>query len=461
MSLHRQSPPPNGRAGVADRVDRLTGGRLRAGVRWILGQALPHTVIIRAGRRGDLHGRLFAASNDGRLPVLLEAFDALRAEGPLYRGKYAYVTVDHATLKEVLTNTDLHAGVDVGGAGGPLARLQAWGEAAAPLGPITPPSLLVTEPPDHTRYRKLVSRVFTVRAVNELRGRTEQLADELLDALVAEGAEEDPVDLVERYCALLPVTVIAEILGVPVEERHQVLEFGTEAAPSLDLGLGWRQFRRVEGALHQFDAWLERHIARVQREPGDNLLSRMVTARVDGRGLDPVELKSTAGLVLAAGFETTVNLLGNGIALLHEHPDQLALVQEQPDLWANAVDEVLRLDPPVLLTGRMAAKDTTVAGVRLGRGAVVTAALAGANRDPQVFEDPHRFDVTRANAADHVSFSAGRHYCLGAALARMEGEIGLRRLFARYPRLRLVDGARRRSTRILRGYEQLPAVLEG
>jgi cytochrome P450 len=457
VSLHRQSPPPGRRTTVADRVDALTGSRLRAGVRWTLGHALPQSVIKRAGRHGDLHGRLFAASSSGELTELLESFDRLRAAGPLYRGRYAYATVDHAVVKEVLTSNELRAGVDVGGAGGAVGRLHAWGAETAPLGPLTPPSLLVTEPPDHTRYRKLVSRVFTVRAVNELRSRTEQLADELLDSM----AGDEPVDLVERYCALLPVTVIAEILGVPVQERRQVLEYGTGAAPSLDLGLGWRQFRGVEAALRDFDAWLERHIARVQREPGDDLLSRMVTTRVDGRGLDDTELKSTAGLVLAAGFETTVNLLGNGIALLHDHPEQLALLREQPERWGNAVDEVLRLDPPVLLTGRTCTQDTTVAGVPVSRGAVVTTALAGANRDPEVFEDPHRFDVTRANAAEHVSFSAGRHYCLGAALARMEGEVGLRRLFERYPGLLLEAGAQRRATRILRGFEHLPARLGG
>ena len=459
MTLHRQSPAPGGRTGLADRVDALTGARLRPAVRWGLGHALPQTVIRRAGRQGDLHGRLFEASSRGELPALLTSFDELRAAGPLYRGRYAWATVDHAVVKEVLTSNDFRAGVDVGGRGGPVSRLHAWGAETAPLGPLTPPSLLVTEPPDHTRYRKLVTRVFTVRAVNELRERTEQLADELLDALLYDAGDE-PVDLVERYCALLPVTVIAEILGVPVEERHQVLDYGTAAAPSLDLGLPWREFRAVESALHDFDAWLDRHIAQVRREPGDNLLSRMVTARGDdGRGLDAAELKSTAGLVLAAGFETTVNLLGNGIGLLRGHPDQLALLRERPELWGNAVDEVLRLDPPVLLTGRTCVQDTRVAGVPVPRGAVVTTALAGANRDPDVFADPHRFDVARENAADHVSFSAGRHYCLGAALARMEGEIGLRRLFERFPHLELAPGATRRSTRILRGFERLPALL--
>jgi cytochrome P450 len=282
----------------------------------------------------------------------------------------------------------------------------------------------------------------------------------LLDALATvAAADQAPVDLVEQYCALLPVTVIAEILGVPLEERARVLAFGAAAAPSLDLGLSLAKFRQVESALRDFERWLTAHIEQLRRAPGDDLLSQLVTAREDGVGLDDRELKSVAGLVLAAGFETTVNLLGNGIALLNDNRDQLAVLREDPDLWPNAVDEVLRVDPPVLLTGRVAERDTTLAGTHVPNGALVTTVLAAANRDPEVFDRPDVFDVRRENAKDHVSFSAGRHYCLGAALARMEGEVGLRMLFERYPDLMVLPGRHRRSTRILRGYDRLPARL--
>ncbi len=215
----------------------------------------------------------------------------------------------------------------------------------------------------------------------------------------------------------------------------------------------------MERGLREFESWLDAHLAHLRRESGDDLMSQLVRVQEEGVGLDDAELKATAGLVLAAGFETTVNLLGNGIALLKQHPDQLQRLREDPTLWPNAVDEILRVDPPVLLTGRLCRADTVVAGVPVQRGEVVTTLLAGANRDPDVFEDPTRFDVARENARDHVSFSAGRHYCLGAALARMEGEIGLRTLLERFPDLRLEPGATRRPTRILRGYERLPARL--
>ncbi len=431
---------------------------LRGAMRWGLGHALPRTAVRVAARRGDLESLVIeAAGSEAGVPP--ELADRIRADGPLHRSRFSYLTASLPTVREVLTSNDVRTGVELGPAG-LLMRLHTWAMSSAPLGPLTPPSLLVTEPPDHTRYRKLVTRVFSVRAVERLRERTQEIADELLAGLDRTGGPTSTVDLVEAYCSLLPVTVIAEILGVPHEERTRVLRFGTAAAPSLDLGLGWRGFHAMEAALAEFEAWLTEHIDAVRRDPGDDLLSQLVAARDDDGGLTDAELKATVGLVLAAGFETTVNLLGNGIALLHEHPDQLTLLREQPELWPNAVDEVLRHDPPVLLTGRVVTRDTEIAGTPVARGMLVTTLLAGANRDPEVFADPHRFDVARANAGDHVSFSSGRHYCLGAALARMEGEVGLRSLFERYPDLRLEPGARRRPTRILRGYATLPATLE-
>jgi cytochrome P450 len=423
---------------------------VRSAVHWGVAHALPRAVLAASARRGDVQGRLVMSGGGTDIWPLLEE---VRAHGPLHRAGLSYMTVEHDVVREVLGSNDFRSGVP-GRTGSWVGRV-AQRTAPRTIHPIEPPSLLVTEPPDHTRYRKLVSRVFTVRAVEELRARTEEIAHRLLDDL----DPARPADLVETYCSLLPVTVIAEILGVPEADRERVLDFGTAAAPSLDLGLTWRQYRTVEGGLVAFDGWLTEHLERLRRDPGDNLLSKLVAARDEQGALSQLELKSTAGLVLAAGFETTVNLLGNGTALLCEHPDQLERLRADPDLWPNAVEEVLRLDPPVLLTGRICLRDTEVAGTPVRAGALLTTLLAGANRDPKVFADPTRFDVGRENAREHVSFSAGRHYCLGASLARMEGEVGLRTLFDRFPDLALLPGARRRSTRILRGYETLPARL--
>ena len=435
-------------AAVRRRVDRDA----KPLARWAFGHLLPSTVMRRAARKGDLQGELIQASRGGDpFPV----FERIRAEGPLYSARYASVTTSLPVVREVLSSNDFRAGFDPSQLSGTLAHVFRWASDSTLLGPLEPPSLLVTEPPDHTRYRKLVTRVFSVKAVAKLRVRTEEIAAELLDQLDG----KDTVELVEAYCTLLPLTVIAEILGVPASERERVLGFGAAAAPSLDLGLTYGQFRSVENALAEFSTWLGDHLERLRAEPGDDLLSQLVAARDDGVGLDERELKATAGLVLAAGFETTVNLLGNGVALLREHPDQLQSLVDDPGLWPNAVDEMLRIDPPVLLTGRSAIRDTVVAGQPIPAGRLITTVLAAANRDPEVFTDPERFDVARPNAKDHVAFSAGRHYCLGAALARMEGEVGLQSLFDRYPQLQTLPGARRRPTRILRGYDALPVRL--
>ena len=420
---------------------------------WAVAHGLPTLFLRRAAGQGDLQAQLIRVGSMGTGEVF-DLIEEIRSKGPLYRSRIGYVATSHGAVRQLLTSDDFRTGLPNNE--GTLGRLARWA-APGTLHPVAPPSLLVTEPPDHTRYRKLVTRVFTMRAVERLRERTEEIASDLLDAL--EPRATSSVDLVEAYCALLPVTVIAEILGVPEAERGRVLEFGSAAAPSLDLGLGWRRYRSVSRALAQFDAWLGTHLDNLRREPGDNLLSQLVTVTDDGRGLNESELKATAGLVLAAGFETTVNLLGNGIAQLHDHPEERARVVADPSLWTNVVEESLRLDPPVLLTGRMALRDTELAGQRVRAGSMVTAILGAANRDPEVFADPLRFDVGRANARDHIAFSAGRHHCLGAQLARMEGEVGLRAIWDRFPDLRLDAGATRRETRILRGYERLPATL--
>lgn len=439
-------------------------GRARAAahraLHWGVSDGLPRVALRVAARRGDLQGRLVRATADPDPGRVWSVIEEVRARGPLPATAFGRVTAHHAVVKEVLASPAFGAGLPAP-AQPWLARLL---ERTTPptLHPLRPPSLLATEPPDHTRYRRVVTRVFTARAVEKLRARTEEIAHGLLDG-VARDAAAGPVDLVRAYCAPLPVAVICEVLGVPEREQQRVLEMGTAAAASLDMGLDWRTHRQVDDALAAFDAWLTDHLARLREHPGDDLMSQLVRAREDGIGLDERELKATAGLVLAAGFETTVNLLGNAVALLAgEHDEartQLALLREDAGLWGNTVEEVLRFDPPVLMTARTCRAETEVAGVRIAPGTLVATLLGGANRDPEVFADPGRFDVARTNARDHLAFSAGRHHCLGASLARMEGEVGLRALFDRFPDLRVVSGGTRRPTRILRGWETLPVRL--
>jgi len=413
-------------------------------------------VLRRAARAGDLQAQLILdpATRSDPFPT----HDRIRSQGRLVRGKLSYVSASHAACKQVLRSDDFRTGSPATRLPPVVERVAAWSRRPRALGPVEAPSLLAVEPPEHTRYRRLVSTVFTARAVESLRERVQDTAEHLLDGL-DHAARARPVDLVAAYCSQLPLTVIAEILGVPAQDRARVLEFGHGAAPSLDVGLTWREFRQVDAALHAFDTWLGDHLERLRRNPGSDLLSQLVTVEEEGQRLNEGELRATAGLLLAAGFETTVNLLGSGTELLLRHPAQLAVLREHPALWSNAVEEVLRFESPVQVTARVAQRDTAVLGVPVRAGRMVATMLSGANRDPAVFTDPHRFDVRRANAREHLSFSAGRHFCLGAALARIEGEVGLRSLFERFPDLALAPGAQRRATRVLRGWRQLPVLL--
>ncbi|CAN5226179.1 cytochrome P450 [soil metagenome] len=413
--------------------------------------------LVRLGvRRGDPQARLMADPAVRADPVRF--YDELRGGGPLLRCRTGYLTPDHSVAHEVLRSDDFRV-ISLGSSlPGPLRWLENRTRTPG-LHPLRPPSLLAVEPPEHTRYRKTVSSVFTPRAVAALRGRVAATAETLLDELASDHPETNSVDIVDRYCAQLPVAVISDILGVPDRERAKILEFGELAAPSLDIGLSWPQYRRVQDGLDGFDRWLADHLARLRRNPGDDLMSELIRISDGDAHLDDDELRAVAGLVLAAGFETTVNLLGNGIRLLMDAPDQLAVLRDNPEQWPGAVEEILRFDSPVQLSGRVARVDTDVAGTTVRRDEMVVIYLAAANRDPAVFEEPDRFDVTRPNAARHLAFSGGRHFCLGAALARAEGEVGLSTFFNRFPDARPAGPGIRRDTRVLRGWSTLPVSL--
>lgn len=380
--------------------------------------------------------------------------DELRAQGPVVEAAIVHLTVDHEIGSDLLRSEDF----EVMPIGSNLPKPLRWVADRTNSGllhPLEPPSMLSVEPPDHTRYRKLVSSVFTPRAVAALRDRVQETADSLLDELAQAGT----VDIVDRYCAQLPVAVIGDILGVPDADRSRVLEFGERGAASLDIGLTWPQYRTVYRSVVGFNDWLSGHLEGLRRNPGDDLMSQLIAASDEGAQLNQQELMATAGLVLAAGFETTVNLLSNGIRMLLDHPQHLETLAQRPELWATAVEEILRLDPPVQLTARRSTKHTEIAGHRIPRGRAVLIYIAGANRDPKVFDDPDRFDLERENAGRHLSFSGGRHFCLGSALARAEGEVGLRAFFERFPDARLAAEGSRRETRVLRGWASLPIAL--
>ncbi|MCK0516461.1 cytochrome P450 [Williamsia sp. DF01-3] len=421
--------------------------------RWIAAHGIVRHMLTRAARGGDLQAMLLADPSARADPQ--QVFETIRASGPLVKTRINHISVSHRVAHDLLRSDNFRVTELGANLPGPLRWAERRTRSTA-LHPLKPSSLLAVEPPEHTRYRKLVSSVFTPRAVARMREMVQGKADSLLDEM-SSGAGE--IDIIDKYCAQLPVAVISTILGVPDNERQRVLEFGEQAAPSLDIGLSWDQFRRVEDVLERFDAWLANHLDELRRNPGDDLMSELIMATDEGVGLTNDELRATAGLVLAAGFETTVNLLGNGIRLLLDNPDQLDILQQDPALWPNAVEEMLRLESPVQLTARRAKHDLTLEGRSLAQGDHVVLILAGANRDPEVFDDPYRFDVTRENANKHLSFSGGRHYCLGASLAKAETEVGLKTLFERFPHITSAGDAVRRDTRVLHGWSTLPVDL--
>ncbi len=410
-------------------------------------------------RRGDLPARLIADPKVIADPVPF--YDELRPLGPLLKGRATCLAVDHALAHDLLRSDDFRSLTFGGNLPAPLRWLESRLRDDL-LHPLRAPSLLAVEPPEHTRYRKTVSAVFTSRAVAALRDRVEQTATSLLDQLADRSGGSGVVDIVEAYCSQLPVAIISDILGVPERDRRRVLEFGELAAPSLDFGLPWRQYRRVQEGIAGFNFWLADHLQQLRRAPGDDLMSQLIQTAESGsaeRYLNETELLAIAGLVLAAGFETTVNLLGNGIRMLLDTPEHLDTLRQRPELWPNAVEEILRLESPVQLTGRVALNDVELAGRQIESGELVIVYLAAANRDPKVFPDPHRFDIERPNAGRHLTFSGGRHFCLGAALARAEGEVGLRTFFDRFPEVRAAGTGSRRDTRVLRGWSTLPVTL--
>lgn len=425
----------------------------RTAVRWGVRHALPAVFLDRAARRGDLVARLLRDPSVRDEPWAVH--ERLRAQGPLVPTSLGLVTTSHAVAQEVLRSESFGVAWDRSVAPGWVRWALRFGDELDATGVAEPPSMLVVDPPDHTRFRRLVSRAFTPRATAASEPMVRRIAEDLLDGLEpARGT----TDLVAAYAAQLPVLVIADLLGVPTERREDFLRWGAAAAATLDPGLPLHRYLSAERGLRAMHAFLRGHFQRLRREPGEDLVSRLVTLPED-EALTERELHATVMLLLGAGFETTVNLLGNAVVLLDAHRDQWEGLRADPAGWPGAVEEVLRLDSPVQLTGRTARADVSLAGRAVPAGTRVTLLLGAANRDPAVFAEPSRFDVRRTNARDHLAFSGGVHYCVGAGLARLEAVVGLQALAERFPRLRVSGTPVRRDLQTLRGFEHLPVTL--
>jgi cytochrome P450 len=315
--------------------------------------------------------------------------------------------------------------------------------------------MLNSDPPDHTRLRKLVNRAFTVRAIARMRPRIQEIAHGLADRMAATAEREGTVDLLDEFAFPLPMTVICELLGVPEGERDDFRAWSNTL-----LSAGPPEVHAAAGAA--MAEFLARLVVDKSARPGEDMLSAIVKASEDGDTLSANEATSMAFLLLVAGHETTVNLIGNGTLALLRHPDQLALLRADLGLVPNAVEEFLRFDGPVnLATFRYTLEPVEIGGTTIPEGEVVLISLVSANRDPERYGEAARLDVTR-DAGGHLAFGYGIHHCLGAPLARLEGEIAFRTLLDRFPDLALAGDPATlgwRQSTLIHGLTSLPVRL--
>jgi len=330
---------------------------------------------------------------------------------------------------------------------------------AARFGVAVPPgvgvSMLDRDPPDHTRLRSLVSKAFTPRVVEGLRPRIQEIVDSLITRAEAAGS----MDLIEELAYPLPVNVICEMLGVPVEDHERFKGWSLDIARGLDSILLPPESevpRRSGAARHAMADYFRGLVAERRASPRGDLLSALIAAEEAGDKLSEDELLATCILLLIAGHETTVNLIGNGTLALLRHPGQLRRLRETPGLIASAVEELLRYDGPVQRTARIPSTDVTIGGRTIGKGEMVMPFIGAADRDPAQFPDPDRLDLARTDNR-HIAFGWGIHFCLGAPLARVEGQIAIDALVRRLPKLELVtDEPEYRQSLTLRGLKTLP-----
>ncbi|MEU9172060.1 cytochrome P450 [Streptomyces sp. NPDC048420] len=322
--------------------------------------------------------------------------------------------------------------------------------AHEPFHTLNDHGMLDLEPPDHTRIRRLVSKAFTPRTVEQLKPYVTKLAGELVDRLVAEGGGDLLTDVAEP----LPVAVIAEMLGIPEEDRAPLRPWSADICGMYELNPPQDVAERAVRASVEFSDYLRELIAERRKRPGDDLISGLIAAHDEGERLTEQEMISTAVLLLNAGHEATVNSTVNGWYALFRHPEQLAALRADHSLVPQAVEELMRYDTPLQLFERWVLDDIEIDGTTIPRGAEIAMLFGSANHDPAVFRDPERLDLTRSDNP-HISFSAGIHYCIGAPLARIELAASMTAVLEKAPTLTLAADPERKPNFVIRGLEGL------
>jgi cytochrome P450 len=387
---------------------------------------------------------LFDPIQDGVPPDPYPLYDRLRREDPVHRsGTGRWLLTRYEDCWSVLRHPAMST-----------AQRQATSDSdeAQLLAAYLSNLMLFNDPPDHTRLRGLVNKAFTPRVIERLHPRITELVDELLDV----AAEAGSIDIIAELGRPLPVTVIAEMLGVPAEDQGTFRGWSEKLAHTVDPNMEAETAARAAEAGIEFMAYFTAMAEERRQHPQDDLLSGLVAAEEEGDRLSADELVTNCILLLIAGHETTTNLIGNGTLALLQNPDEISRWRADPTLAKTAVEELLRFDSPVHLTARTAMQDVIVGETEIKAGETLSVLLAAANRDPAEFAEPAVLDIGRTENR-HLAFSSGPHFCLGAALARAEGQITLTGLITRFPNLELtVDQLEWNPTTTLRGLRVLP-----
>ena len=379
-------------------------------------------------------------------------FRRLRATAPVWKAPFGrwFLTGYEDT---VLLLRDRHFGKDYST---PEALVRRFGPTAMQEPAVVELThmMLMRDPPDHTRLRGLVTKAFTARRIEALRGNVQQLTDRLLDQVVARRR----MDAIRDLAFPLPVLVICELLGIPGPDRERFVNGASSGAALLNPAPPTRaELDSANAGTLASGAYFESLFEQRRRDPQDDLITQLVQAEEAGDRLTTAELRANVSLLFAAGHETTVNLIGNGLYSLLRHRGQWQALLDDPKLVPNAIEEILRFESPVQAVGRTVAEPIELSGMALEKHAIVVSLVGGANRDPAVFEDPERFDVTRKDLRP-LSFGGGIHFCLGAQLARIEAAVVFETILRRLPNLRLVepDHPKWRPSFVLRGLTELP-----
>jgi P450-derived glycosyltransferase activator len=378
----------------------------------------------------------------------------LRAEGPLPRSRTgAWVAARHQIANQILRDRrfgvrDKDAPYPPPASGAGLTGSDATTEDSVAEWDM---SFLELDPPHHTRLRRLVAPAFGPRMIARYRERIVRTTSDLLDKAIA----DREFDLIRDFATPLPIAVISDLLGIPDVDVARFSRYGNIVGASLDGVHSVRHARELRAAKADLNALFTRLADQRRADPGDDVISRLTQALGDEK-IEGRELLNTARLLLVAGFETTVNLIGNGMLALLAHPDQWERLRADPSLAPRVVEEVLRYDPPVQGTTRIAHEEIDVAGTPVRPGGWVVVLLGAAGRDAEVYQDPDQFDIGRETDVEHLAFSSGIHYCVGAPLARLEGEVAFRLLAERLPELVRAGPARRRTSFTIRGLSRFP-----